>query len=234
MERSYTFAMAKPELPTDEHAESLYGKAISRRSLLIGGAALGAVFAVPALACGGKSDKSTFDAGSQSTTTAASRVTSTTTKASTSGGTPIPANGQVVIDFTYGPTGGGVAKNPYIAVWVETITGEFVDTVSLWYQSGKGDRYLSDMRAWVSSSGGTDKSMSSATRAAGSYSVVWEGTNSSGQKVAQGDYMIFIECARERGPYEVISQPMSILAAPTSASPAGKGEISAVTMKYTP
>lgn len=226
--------MTEAELPNDEQAESLYSRAISRRSLLIGGAALGAVFAVPALACGGKSDKSTFDAAAQSTTTAASRVTSTTTKASTGGGTPIPTNGQVVINFTYGPTGGGMAKNPYIAVWVETASGEFVDTVSLWYQSGKGERYLSDMRAWISSSGGTDKSMSSATRTAGSYSVAWDGTNSSGQKVAQGEYLMFIECAREKGPYEVISQPMTIGATPTSASPSGKGEISAVTMSYTP
>ena len=226
--------MTEPELPSDERSESLYGRAISRRSLLIGGAALGAVFAVPALACGGKSDKSTFDAGSQSTTTAASRVTSTTTKASTGGGTPIPANGQVVIDFTYAPTGGGKAENPYIAVWVETATGAFVDTISLWYSSGENERYLSDMRSWMSSSGGTDKSMSGATRNAGSYSVVWDGKDSSGQKMPQGEYLFFIECAREKGPYGVISQPLTIAAVPASASPSDKGEISKVLMTYTP
>ena len=226
--------MSEPELPADERVESLYARAISRRSLLLGGAALGAVFAVPALACGGKTDKSTFDAASQSTTTAASGGTSTTGKSASTGGVPIPAKGQVVIDFTYAPSSGGNAKNPYIAVWVETASGDFVDTVSLWYESGENDRYLRDMRAWISASGGTDRSMSGATRTAGSYSVVWDGSDASGQKVAQGEYLFFIECARERGPYDVISQPMTIGASPTSASPAGKGEISAVTMKYTP
>ena len=225
--------MTEPELPADDRGESLYGRALSRRSLLLGGAALGAVLAVPALACGGKSDKSAFDAGGQSTTTAAG-FTSSTSKSSSGGGARIPANGQVVIDFTYAPSSGGKAKNPYIAVWVETASGDFVDTVSLWYESGENDRYLRDMRAWISASGGTDRSMSSATRTAGSYSVVWDGADASGQKVAQGEYLIFIECARERGPYEVISQPMNIGTTPTSASPAGKGEISAISMNYTP
>ncbi len=125
-------------------------------------------------------------------------------------------------------------KNPYIAVWVETADGKFVDTISLWYESGKNDRYLRDMRAWISASGDTDRSMSSATRTPGAYSVVWDGNDASGQKAPQGEYIFFIECARERGPYEVISQPMTIATAPTTATPANKGEIAKVSMTYTP
>lgn len=226
--------MTEENVPADEQTESLYQRAISRRSVLAGAAALGAVLAVPALACGGKSDKSTFSSTTQAPgTTAASASSPTTTKAATSG-TAIPANGQVAIDFTYAPSGGGMMKNPYIAVWVETAAGKFVDTVSLWYSSGKNERYLSDMRAWISASGGTDKSMSSATRTAGSYSVSWDGTDSAGQKMPQGDYVIFIECAREKGPYEVISQPMSIGTAPATATPADKGELTKVSMTYKP
>jgi len=76
--------------------------------------------------------------------------------------------------------------------------------------------------------------MSSATRAAGSYSVVWDGKDASGEKMPQGEYLFFIECAREKGPYEVISQPLTIAATQASASPADKGEISKVLMTYTP
>ena len=76
--------------------------------------------------------------------------------------------------------------------------------------------------------------MSSATRTSGSYSVVWDGKDASGQKAPQGDYVFYIECAREKGPYSVISQPLTIGAAPTSATPADKGEISKVSMTYTP
>jgi hypothetical protein len=224
---------------TDEHAaaekrgESLYDRAISRRSLIAGAAVFGVVLAVPALACGGKSDKDAFDGATQTSTTSGVGASSTTANAST-GGTAIPSSGNVAIAFTYAPTGGGQAKNPYIAVWVETASGTFVDTVSLWYESGANDRYLRDMRAWTSASGGTDKSMSSATRTAGSYSVVWDGNNAAGNKMPQGDYVMFIECARERGPYEVISQPMAIGTTPVTATPSDKGEISKVTMTYTP
>ena len=226
--------MTEETTPAEDRSESLYERALSRRTLLAGAAAFGAVLAVPALACGGKSDKSAFDGASQSSGTSAAPATTATTAKPSSGGTPIPGNGQVAIAFTYSSDGRGMAKNPYIAVWVETAAGKFVDTVSLWYEAGKGERYLNDMRSWVSSSGGRDRSMSSATRTAGSYSVVWDGKDASGQKAPQGDYVFFIECAREKGPYSVISQPLTIGAAPTSATPANKGEISKVSMTYTP
>jgi hypothetical protein len=222
--------MAEERTPPELRPDSLYQRAISRRSVLAGAAAFGAVLAVPALACGGKSDKAVF-----SSTTQAPGTTAPSGGSSTSAtGISIPASGQVAIDFTYAATGGGNAENPYIAVWVETATGEFVDTISLWYSSGENERYLSDMRSWMSSSGGTDRSMSGATRTAGSYSVVWDGKDASGQKMPQGEYLFFIECAREKGPYEVISQPLTIAAVPASASPSGKGEISKVSMTYTP
>jgi hypothetical protein len=222
--------MAEERTPPELRPDSLYQRAISRRSVLAGAAAFGAVLAVPALACGGKSDKEVF-----SSTTQAPGTTAPSGGSSTSAtGISIPASGQVAIDFTYAATGGGNAENPYIAVWVETATGTFVDTISLWYSSGENERYLSDMRSWMSSSGGTDRSMSGATRTAGSYSVVWDGKDASGQKMPQGEYLFFIECAREKGPYEVISQPLTIAAVPASASPSGKGEISKVSMTYAP
>jgi hypothetical protein len=222
--------MAEERTPPELRPDSLYQRAISRRSVLAGAAAFGAVLAVPALACGGKSDKAVF-----SSTTQAPGTTAPSGGSSTSAtGISIPASGQVAIDFTYAATGGGNAENPYIAVWVETATGAFVDTISLWYSSGENERYLSDMRSWMSSSGGTDRSMSGATRTAGSYSVAWDGKDASGQKMPQGEYLFFIECAREKGPYDVISQPLTIAAVPASASPSDKGEISKVLMTYTP
>lgn len=221
--------------PTDIDGEvrlPLFERAISRRSMLLGSAALGAVLAAPALACGGSSDKSKFDT---STTGAAPSTTSgaPSTTAAASGGPAIPANGAATIDFTYAFSG-GMAKNPYIAVWIQTASGKFVDTVSLWYQKGKGEKWLSDMRSWKSASGGTDTSMSSATRTAGSYSVVWDGNDSSGNKVAQGEYVVYIECAREKGPYSVTTVPITCGTSATNATAADKGEISKVSVAYAP
>lgn len=218
--------------PDDRVRLPMFERALSRRSMLVGSAALGAVFAAPALACGSSGDKAKFD----TTTTAApptTTVASPSTTAATANGATIPANGAVTIDFTYAFSG-GMAKNPYIAVWIQTGSGKFVDTVSLWYQKGKGDRYLTDMRSWISASGGKDTSMSSATRTAGSYSVVWDGNDASGARAPQGDYVVQIECAREKGPYSVISVPITCGTTAASATGADKGEISKVSVAYKP
>ena len=200
--------------------------------MLIGSAALGAVLAAPALACGGSGDKAKFD-GSSTSSSSTSNTAPTSTTAPAAGGTPIPAGGAVAIDFTYAASG-GMAKNPYIAVWIQTAAGKYVDTVSLWYQKGKGDRWLPDMRAWTSASGGRDTSMSSATRTAGAYSVVWDGNDASGARAPEGDYVVYIECAREKGPYSVTSIPITCRSNATSATAADKGEISKVAVAYKP
>ena len=231
-------SMAEDQTPTgtdDGVRLPLFERAISRRHMLLGSAALGAVLAAPALACGGSGDKSTFASGSQSSTTGAPSSTTpgASSTESASSGPAIPANGAVTVDFTYAFSG-GMAKNPYIAVWVQTAAGKFVDTISLWYQKGRGDRYLTDMRSWISASGGRDTSMSSATRTAGSYSVVWDGNDASGARAPQGDYVVYIECAREKGPYSVISVPITCGTAAAKATGGDKGEISKVSVAYAP
>lgn len=217
--------------PDDAPRLPLFERAISRRTMLLGSAALGAVLAAPALACGGSGDKATFD---NTTTTGPSTTAGPTTTASfVNGGATLPATAGVTIDFTYAASG-GMAKNPYIAVWIQDASGRYVDTVSLWYQKGKGDRWLPDMRAWTSASGGRDVSMSSATRTAGSYSVVWDGKDAAGNKVAAGEYVVYIECAREKGPYSVTSVPIACASAPSTATAPDKGEISRVAVAYKP
>ena len=109
---------------------------------------------------------------------------------------------ELVVDFTYtaeGTSGGGV-KNPYVAVWVEDRAGELVATIALWFlQSEKGPKWLSDLRRWatVDGSDATIDAISSATRRPGEYSVLWDGTDTDGNLVAQGDYYIAIESSRE-------------------------------------
>ena len=158
---------------------------------------------------------------------------STTTAPFVDDGPTLPATAAVTIDFAFAATGGR-AKNPYIAVWIQDAAGRYVDTVSLWYQKGKGDRWLPDMRAWTSASGGRDTSMSSATRTAGSYSVVWDGRSADGAKVAAGEYVVYIECAREDGPYSVTSVPIACGSAPSTGTAPDKGEISRVAVAYRP
>jgi hypothetical protein len=158
-----------------------------------------------------------------STTTAVTRTTgdTTTTSASTStsseaspttAGT-FPAGAEMAVSFTFSPSsGGGRIENPYVAVWVEDGNGTLVKTVSLWYeQSSKGTKYLNDLRQWANLEGAASGGPTSgATRVAGDYTVVWDGTDLDGQLVAQGEYVVYIEAAREHGPYEITSVPVTI------------------------
>jgi hypothetical protein len=108
-----------------------------------------------------------------------------------------------------------------------------VQTISLWYeQSGKGARWLNELRGWYAASGGS-ATTSGATRAAGSYSVVWDGTDLDGNLVAQGDYVLYVEAAREHGPYEITSTPITIDGSGFTVALGDEGELTAVSATLT-
>ena len=90
-------------------------------------------------------------------------------------------------------------KRPYVAVWVEDAEHQVVRTVTVWGNEG---RYVPDLTKWWRAIGGDRGSASAVTRATrspGAYSVTWDGRDSRGEPVAQGDYTIFVEINREHG-----------------------------------
>jgi len=123
-----------------------------------------------------------------------------------------PAGGELVVDLTFAPRGEGRIDNPYVAVWIEDAGGSLVRTVSVWYeQSSRGARWLDELRTWWRVSGGDVPPVASgATRPAGTASVVWDGTDADGHPVPHGEYVVFVEAAREDGPYEITSAPIAI------------------------
>jgi hypothetical protein len=218
---------------------------VSRRAFLARSAAVGGLLAVPALACA-KSDEEVFAAASSTTssvtataapttsttsTTTRPRTSSTTTSSTTDAppsGASFPSGAELVVDFTFAASGGGRVNNPYIAVWVEDPDGNLVDTISLWFEQGKGVRWLPDLRRWYAASdGGDDTTMSGATRVAGSYTVAWDGTDLDGQVVPAGDYVLHIEAAREHGPYELVTGDLTIGDQPFQITLAPSGELTA-------
>jgi hypothetical protein len=209
------------------HANSRYlGKA--RAAHLARLVAAGAIVVVPA-ACGGGDAEvfgtATTDAAptapatSPATTTGPAATIAPATDApatdapAASTGAAFPAGGELVVDFTFAAeSSDGRVRNPYVAVWVEDGDGNYVATIAVWYeQSDKGTRWIGDLRAWMGASNGEVSSTSTgATRAPGSYSVTWDGTDLDGNLVSQGDYVLFVEAAREHGPYEITSAPLTI------------------------
>lgn len=213
-----------------------------RRSRLAQLAAVGALTVLP-VACGGNNDAQALGGGASSAGSGGSTTSGSSADGSAVTGSPAaaPAAGdaELVLDFTYTPgasqsgpgggPGGGRVRNPYIAVWVEDRSGNLVQTIAVWYdQSPRGDRYLQDLRSWMAASGG-EATTSGATRAAGTYSVAWDGTDVDGQPVAEGEYTLYVESAREHGPYSITSAPILIGPQGSSVTLADNGELSGLT-----
>ncbi len=205
--------------------------AVSRRSFLRGAAAVGAAVVVPACSNGDSAELGTETIATRPTDTAASTVASTqgsttvssattdpatTAAAQPPAGDALPASAQLQVNFTYSASGDRV-RNPYIAVWVETVDGEMVNTVSLWLRRNKS-RYLDHLKRWYNAeaalldAGGVNNldALAGASRPAGDYQVVWDCTGIDGERVAAGDYVVCIEAAREHGPYELITGQVTL------------------------
>ena len=206
------------------------------RTSLARGAVAGAMLVLP-VACG-TGDEAVFDTTSAVTetttaapaeaTTAPTAVAPETTVVESATNAVFPTGAELVVSFTYEPSSSAQAKRPYVAVWVEDADGNLVDTISLWFeQSGKGQKWLSDLRRWYSAGGATDTTMSGATRVAGDYTVAWDGTDADGDPVVPGHYVLYIEAAREHGPYSLTSGSITISDAGMSVALADEGELSA-------
>lgn len=138
---------------------------------------------------------------------------------------------ELSIDFEIADLG-GYARRPYVAVWIEDENNNPVRRIALWYRK---PRWLVDLRYWSSGSRNTDFNVSSitgATRGSGKYSLVWDGKNDAGEFVAQGNYTVIIEAAREHGSYQLMKQTMKMDDKAKTAAMAGNEEISAAKLNF--
>jgi thiamine biosynthesis lipoprotein len=157
----------------------------------------------------------------------------------------IPAwNGGMELEVAFElnqPVSGSRYRRPYLAIWVEDGDGFPVRTLVLWVQtSGPGPRWIPDLKRWYRSdrvrkaADGTDlvPTVSEATRKAGKYSVIWNGTDDAGTLVKPGDYTLYIEAAREHGTYQLIRRPITVRDRPFSQKVEGNTEIKSATIEY--
>lgn len=213
----------------------------------------GAFVLVPGLACG-NDDQEVFagaTAEPEPTTTTTAAPTTTTTEPSAASTTelteadpnepagPPAVSGEMVVSFTYTQAAGGKNERPYVAVWIEDAAGGLAATVALWYQlDRRGDRWLDHLSRWFSADldriavGGIDDvaTVSSATRAAGSYAVVWDGTVA-GAPAVSGDYFVCVEAVREEGPYSLIREPVTLAGSLPEMALPDNGELSIASVR---
>ena len=146
-------------------------------------------------------------------------------------------NFELAVDFQIAQPGGGRYHRPYVAIWVEDSSGKAVRTLSLWVNnSGRGPRYIRELRRWISSeSAGASNlisTVSSATRLPGKYSVTWNGRDDAGRPVEQGKYRLLIEAAREHGSYQLIQQDLTLTTTPKAIDLEGNEEIAGARVEY--
>lgn len=105
---------------------------------------------------------------------------------------------------------------PYIAAWLEQSDGS-VAQLAVWYDQKKkdngGTKWLKDMRQWWRK-GGRDlqvplDGVTSATRAPGVHTLNYTVGKAPLEKLAPGDYTLFVEASREAGGREVVKLPFA-------------------------
>lgn len=225
-------------------------EAVTRRSFLR--TSLGAGIAAAGLAaCGssgsagstgtsstGTSSTGTTGASGASTTTAVSATTAATATVAPVGN-PVPTTAKLTVNFTFTPSGGKMFRNPYVAVWLENGDGQLVETIAVWFDQGH-NRYLRELQRWypevealaAASNANSIDTLTNPTQDPGPYSVIWNQDGTKAAKMGQGDYFLCIEAAREHGPYELVRGPITLAAAPTTATFTDSGELTAATADY--
>jgi FAD:protein FMN transferase len=132
---------------------------------------------------------------------------------------------------------GGMARRPYVAVWIEDKDHFPVRTIALLFNKY---RYLPELRAWtradrqrtLAGGGEITGTVSSATRPPGRYTFTWDGKDQRGKPVTPGPYTVWVEAAREHGSYEVLHEQMDFSAAPKQSQIPGTAELTSVALDY--
>ncbi|MEO5924245.1 MAG: DUF2271 domain-containing protein [Bryobacteraceae bacterium] len=133
-----------------------------------------------------------------------------------------------------GRGGGGRMRRPYVAVWAEDASGKVVKNIALWASK---PRWLPELHTWWSKNGSAAQrisQMARATRAAGQYSLAWNGMTDAGEPAAAGVYKILVETNREHGTHYQESVTIDCSGKPASAVGKATPEFEGVKVDFGP
>jgi len=97
--------------------------------------------------------------------------------------------------------GRGGAKRPYVAIWIEDATKKVVRVLAFWADKPRYYTELSTFFLGMRRDQSLLANVARATRAPGSYQVVWDGLDDAGKPVPAGSYNVVIETNQEHGGY---------------------------------
>jgi thiamine biosynthesis lipoprotein len=117
------------------------------------------------------------------------------------------------------------AKRPYVVVWIENDKGQPIRSVTLW---ARNMSYVESLTSWFRIPELNNETsyipITRATRSAGNYSIVWDGTDNVGHTVQKGEYTVYLEVAREHGTHATKSVTIQCGASPAAAVISGSTE----------
>lgn len=148
---------------------------------------------------------------------------------------------ELVVTFTIATITDRRVHRPYVAIWIEDEQGKMVRTLAAYLMQGqKGSRWYPDVKRWYQAAKELlEKSnidlistVSSATKAPGTYVLKWDGKNDKKAVVDQGKYYVCIEAARERGTYQLIRQLVTVGSNNFAQTLTGNVEITSARVEY--
>lgn len=132
---------------------------------------------------------------------------------------------------------------PYVAVWLERADQQHVADLAVWYdvkmRDKEGEKWLKDLRQWWRRSGRNLEmpvdGISGATRAVGTHRLSVAANDPRLSGLAQGEYRLVVEAAREVGGRELLRVPFSWpVSAAQQQQVQGKTELGAITLTLNP
>lgn len=143
---------------------------------------------------------------------------------------PDTDTGLVVSTVTSG-TGGSYSPKNIVAIWVETNSGTFVKSLTVYAADRK-----SDLTNWeTSSNGNTTDAVTGATRSNfGTIYGSWDGTDVSGNVVADGAYKVCLELTDKSGTGNFSTFNFTKGTAAQTLTPANAPSFSNISIKWMP
>ena len=146
-------------------------------------------------------------------------------------------NYELTVGFTINFVQGFRITRPYVAIWIEDPEGHPVRTVALWFDKF---RFLHELNTWygdqlayrTDGASTLARTVSSATRPAGQYTVVWDGKDDTGKLVPAGKYVIFVEASREHGTHQWVKQEVDFNGTPKRMDLQGGVEAGSIYIDY--
>lgn len=117
-------------------------------------------------------------------------------------------------------------RQPYLAIWISDTAGEPVRQLLV---LGDRSRWLRELPQWWRRYGRDDEAavhgIARPTRQPGHYTLGWDGRDDAGRAVADGQYVLQVEAAREHGGHELLALPFDLKGASVAHERQGSNEI---------